>query len=150
MEKELMIGIGLAAFVALVVSVIIFHQETAVVQNPFLNNVCAVTRSNCQAVQESIYGNVFGIDNAVIGMVGYSLLLLSLLIWIVTRRAEIQWIVLLGSLIAGLMSLRFLYLQAFVLKEYCIFCVAADSMGVILLALGITALARAKKANSHR
>jgi uncharacterized membrane protein len=45
-----------------------------------------------------------------------------------------------GAAIGGLMALRFIWLQLFVLKQVCTFCMIVDVSAVIALILGIALL----------
>jgi len=107
-----------------------------------VQNVCTITKSNCEAVQESSYGKTFGIENAYLGIGGFLLMLALILAYIISNRKLLRVPILAGAMIGGCLSLRFLYLQAFVLKQYCILCVIVDVLSTAVLVLGIVIAAR--------
>src|SRR5438045_78800 len=74
---------------------------------------------SCATVQTSEYGKTFGIHNYYFGYVGFILLLIIELILIKNSNNSLLVVRDILVLIALLMSLRWLFLQPFVLHEYC-------------------------------
>ena len=103
-----------------------------------LQNFCSATSAGgCISVQSSVYGKTFNIDNYVFGITGFAILsLLTLLKLIHSKSKIIEYFIIAGSIIAGLVALRFLYIQAFILKTWCIYCIFIDIFSILLLCIG--------------
>jgi uncharacterized membrane protein len=150
MEKKLYWIMAALCLLAVIFSGIILAQErgrakptpTPDIFLTGVQSVCTVTKSNCEAVQESIYGKTFGIENAYLGIGGFLLMLALIVAYLASNKRLFRIPILSGALIGGCLSLRFLYLQAFVLKQYCIFCVIVDVLSTAVLVLGIIIAAR--------
>ncbi|MFH0978853.1 MAG: vitamin K epoxide reductase family protein [Candidatus Woesearchaeota archaeon] len=143
-QKNYYIIMASIALIAVIVS--ITAEIEHVTQQSSLQGFCnAFGKSSCQTVQDSVYGKIFGMDTAIYGIVGFSLLLIVSALFYFTKKKLFQNLTIIGTLIGGLMALRFLYLQAFVLHLFCIFCVVVDTLGVILLGIGIFLAAKTMK-----
>jgi uncharacterized membrane protein len=77
----------------------------------------------CRKVQYSSYSKTFGIPNAVAGLVMYIVILL--LLWLYVSEIIAWWP--LASLITFgfLFSMYFVYVQAFILRAFCTWCVVS-------------------------
>jgi vitamin-K-epoxide reductase (warfarin-sensitive) len=90
---------------------------------------------NCDMVNRSIYSSIAGIPVALIGMVGYAVLLLLSTVY--QGKAETPVLLLLASL-AGLgFALYLTYVEAFVLAVWCVLCLC--SFALIILIAGLSA-----------
>src|SRR5438270_4158666 len=77
---------------------------------------------NCDMVNRSIYSVVFGIPVALIGILGYGVLLVLAALY--RAKAEISLMLLVAAL-AGLgFALYLTYVEAFVLAVWCILCLS--------------------------
>jgi len=98
----------------------------------------AITGNNgCEAVQTSAYSSMGGIDNPIYGMIGFSLLAIFSMILLYKDVKILKYMIIIGSLTAGTLASWFLYLQAFVLHRYCIFCVIVDISSLVLVGISI-------------
>jgi vitamin-K-epoxide reductase (warfarin-sensitive) len=98
---------------------------------------------NCDMVNRSIYSVVLGVPVALIGVLGYAVLLLLSTIY--RSKAETPVMLLIGAL-AGLgFAIYLTYVEKFVLAVWCILCLS--SLGVIFL---IAVLASRSVAHSMR
>jgi len=89
---------------------------------------------NCDMVNRSIYSVVFGIPVALIGILGYGVLLILSTLY--RAKAEVSLMLLIASL-AGLgFALYLTFVEAFVLAVWCILCLSS-----LALIAAITALA---------
>jgi uncharacterized membrane protein len=100
-------------------------------------SICTVVTdgNGCQLVQTSKYAQIFGVNNPWYGIAGFFVLALAAFLFVKTGKDNFEYIVLLGSLMAGLMAIYFLYVQTFLLQIYCIFCVIVDIISLIILGL---------------
>lgn len=95
------------------------------------------TIGNCERVLTSQYATVLGIPTALFGSLFYlSIIVLSLLIITNYKKIFVNLFYLLAASGFGV-SLFLLYIQAFVLKSFCQYCLisAATSTGIFILAL---------------
>ncbi len=126
--------IGLFAIIALFFSAVIL-VEKYVANAGVITAVCSAVGSSagCVTVQHSTYGTLFNIDNPVYGIIGFTALA-ALAFW--TQGTQNVWtrrLTILGGIIAGLFAGWFLYVQAFLLHTYCVYCVVVDTISIGLL-----------------
>jgi uncharacterized membrane protein len=104
----------------------------------------AITGANgCQIVQTSKYSSTFGIDNPIYGMIGFTLMIILTILSIYSIKSTsklvkfeyIKYMLLFGGIMASIIAVWFLYIQAFILHKYCIFCVIVDILSLIMLIL---------------
>lgn len=92
---------------------------------------CFSDSQSCSAVQKSKYSEVLGVPLALIGAIGYLLIFVSLLLPIhKTERGRL--ITLSLSTVGFLFSIYLTYLEIFVLKALCQWCVASAVLLTIL------------------
>jgi vitamin-K-epoxide reductase (warfarin-sensitive) len=88
---------------------------------------------NCDIVNRSTYSTVFGIPDALIGIVGYAGLL-----GLATRyrmRARTPIVLVIASLVGLAFALYLTYIEAFVLATWCIVCLSSLAMILVITAL---------------
>lgn len=90
----------------------------------------------CYKVQHSTYSKTFGIPNSVAGFGMYTIILI--LLWLLSNSI-ITLLPLLGIITFGfLFSMYFVYVQAFILRAFCTWCVvSAINFTVMFLAVVI-------------
>jgi uncharacterized membrane protein len=94
----------------------------------------------CELAQTSYYGWFLGVDVALIGTVGYSLLFLAGLLALQPRWAEARWPTLLMMAMiwpAVLFTVRLKYGEFFVLRTFCPWC-AVSAVAITLCAVMVT------------
>jgi len=92
--------------------------------------ICGV-KSGCETVQNSQYTSTLGIKNDYLGVAAFLLLLILTISHIKYPRKYKSTFIFLGLLIGTLFALYFIYLQIFVIKAFCTYCLIAD-IGIIL------------------
>jgi uncharacterized membrane protein len=91
--------------------------------------VCVGGSGGCETVQTSSYATIFGFPLAVVGLVGYSGLLLS-----ASLRGEVGvYLGFLAALVGTLFSAYLTYLEVFVIHALCQWCVASAALMVAAL-----------------
>jgi uncharacterized membrane protein len=104
--------------------------------------VCVGGSGGCETVQSSSYATILGVPVAVVGLVGYSGLLLS-----ASLRDEVGiYLGFLVALVGALFSAYLTYLELFVIHAICEWCVA--SAAVIVAALICTSFGAWRLANA--
>ncbi len=107
-------------------------------------NMC-VGNGGCSTVNASPYAEIYGIPVAVIGIVGYLALLVLLLIEPRgnTFLAENGTLIIFGVALLGfLFTLYLIFLEIFVIKALCPFCLTSQISMTILFGLSIARLLR--------
>jgi vitamin-K-epoxide reductase (warfarin-sensitive) len=88
---------------------------------------------NCDIVNRSIYSSVLGVPVALIGILGYALLLVVATFY--RMKAESPFMLLIAST-AGLgFALYLTYIEKFVLATWCILCLSSLTLIVLITAL---------------
>src|SRR5438552_18541669 len=130
-HPRLMLAIALVAVAGVVVSSISLYHHFATTETPF----CHFGQSfNCDIVNRSSYSTVFGVPVALIGILGY--LLILALATVYREKAETPVMLLIASA-AGLgFALYLTYIEEFVLQAWCILCLSSLLLIFIEVVLG--------------
>jgi uncharacterized membrane protein len=91
---------------------------------------------NCDMVNRSIYSTVAGVPVALLGVLGYAVLLCLSSIY--RAKVETPVILLIASVGGLLFALYLTYVEAFVLATWCVLCLS--SLALIVLIAGFSAL----------
>lgn len=95
---------------------------------------CSVT-GGCETVLTSAYSTVFGIPVALGGAIFYLFILVSIFIYFESKNTKLlKWSLLL-TVIGFIASLWFIYVQAFILHSYCVYCLGSFSTSTILFVI---------------
>lgn len=104
-----------------------------------VEEICGPTTSSCSVVQSSNYEQTFGISNSYFGIVGF-LALIFLTISQMRNPKNHKYVFLkVGIIVSTIVAIYFLYLQFFVLKAICKYCMIVD-IGSILALVAIYAM----------
>ena len=119
-----MLGAGITAYLTL--------------NHYFDGQIACLGSGGCEAVQQSRYSSLFGLPVAVLGL-GYYLTVLA--IGALARFGPAPWSNVLApayfilSLTAALFSWYLTWLQASVIRSFCVWCLASAACATLLLAL---------------
>lgn len=122
----------------LAVSFLGFLDATYLSAQHYLGAVppCVIT-AGCETVLTSDYSAIFGVPVALVGAAYYILIFfLAILSFDVKRGKIIRFLAFLTP-IGFLASLYFVYLQLFIIKEICFYCVISAATSTILFLLGL-------------
>lgn len=97
------------------------------------NTFCLIT-SSCDVVQNSIYSSLFGIPLSNLGLLSFSLLGLC---YLFQSDHLIRKLFVLGALLAGILAIYFIILQAFVIRAFCSSCLIIDGIAIAITCLVI-------------
>jgi uncharacterized membrane protein len=129
MKRTHAILILVLAFCGLSDSIYIAQNEAGNI--PLLCNVSSI--SGCNIVASSSYSHLFGLSIANYGVIFYSIIFivaaLSLLLSSFLLRRLVQWVALIGVIISAYLT----YLEFFVIKALCIFCLASAIIVILIL-----------------
>lgn len=109
---------------------------------------CSITEG-CDTVLTSQYSSLFGVPTSFLGAVYYLLIALGAFIYLESKHVGktlashhfsiLKWC-LVGTAIGFLMSLWFVYLQVFILRSYCIYCLGSALASIILFIVAVDIL----------
>lgn len=134
-SRKIYFAILILCIISLIFSIVVELQKK---NNETIGNICKVIDggNSCQTVQQSKYSQTFGIDNPYFGMVGFSILIIICSIQLIksNHRASkhFDYILLIGPIISGLVALYFIYLQIFVIRAFCVYCLVVDACSIAL------------------
>ena len=129
--RRLMLIIAVIAVAGVAVSSVSLYHHFGTSRTSF----CTFGQSfNCDIVNRSSYSTVFGVPVALIGIVGY--LLILALATVYREKAETPVMLLIAS-VAGLgFALYLTYIEKFVLQAWCILCLSSLLLIFIEVVLG--------------
>ena len=121
----------------LAVSFLGFLDATYLTAQHYLGTIppCVIT-TGCETVLTSEHNAVFGIPVALLGAIYYLALFLLTVLSLDMKRGIIRLVALLAPL-GFFASLYFVYLQFFVIKEICSYCIVSAATSTILFILGL-------------
>lgn len=97
------------------------------------NNYFCTQGSECDSVQNSIYGTLFGIKLAWFGAICFSILFILFLIVRVSKKN--YWMFFVSSLLGAGFAIYFISLQIFILKKFCKDCLIIDSIMILMFVI---------------
>ena len=110
--------------ISLVTSLIIYTEP--------LSQLCGI-KNSCSIVQSSQFSSFFGIKVSLIGVFAFSFLILVTSLQMVSS-SELKYQIIFYSLIFGaIVALYFIFLQFFVIKEFCRDCLIVDLSTILSL-----------------
>src|SRR5437763_14922398 len=124
-NPRLLLAIALVALAGIAVSSISLYHHFATTKTSFCN---FGESFNCDLVNRSSYSTFLGVPVALIGILGY--LLILALATIYRQKAETPYILLIASVCGTVFALYLTYLEAYVIHAWCILCLS--SFAVIL------------------
>lgn len=96
--------------------------------------ICSIFK-DCDKVTSSPYAVIFGVPVALLGMIFYLAIFLSSVFYLQTRDFKAVNLIFILSAIAFLASLYFIYLQLFIIKAICFYCLLSALSSTILFVL---------------
>lgn len=98
---------------------------------------CPLGGNSCEIVRNSPYSNIFGIPLPFFGIVYYLLEGLILLFLIEKEQVILSKLLLLSSAFGFVFSIYLSFLEAFVIKAYCFWCVISAIIAAIIFFLSM-------------
>lgn len=100
-----------------------------------VEEACGGIQTTCYAVQTSQYETTFGIKNAHMGLVAFSIMAILIFLHLKQPTKNKKQIIKIGIILGSIFALYFLYIQFFVIDALCKYCMVID-IGM-LINLGI-------------
>lgn len=98
---------------------------------------CGGTETSCYIVNTSPYAETIGVKNCYFGLAMFSFLSILLIFQIFKFNKNLKKIIILGLITGSIFALYFIYIQLFLIKACCKYCMVVDigtliSLGLIL------------------
>lgn len=98
---------------------------------------CVLGFTGCDTVSKSPYSVLFGIPLSAYGMVFYLGIGILGLLYLDTKKALFARLLLPATALGFLSSAYFIYIQKFLIKAFCVYCILSAIISTILFGLGI-------------
>ena len=105
---------------------------------------CSLT-GGCETVLTSAYSTLLGIPVSLLGAIYYLIIAVGLFAFIESKNHEVLRVALLLTVLGFLASIWFLYLQIFVIKAFCVYCLGSLATSTILFISAAIVFERYKK-----
>jgi len=105
---------------------------------------CSIAQG-CNEVLSSSYSVIFGVPMALLGLLYYITILVLSLLYLDTHKVKILKVIAVLTALAFLFSGWLVYLQLFVIKEICQYCMISAINSVVLVILSLLAIKYGRK-----
>ena len=125
---------------AFLVASLVGFTDAAYLTIKYYNNLsvsCGILGGNCERVTASQYATVGDIPVALLGAFYYFVLFVLILLYLKFSREGIIDLTARLTLVGFLVSLWLLYLQLFVIKAVCLYCLISALSSTVLFVLGL-------------
>ncbi len=128
---------GVAVFV-LIVALLGFADATYLSVEHYQNVIppCSIT-GGCETVLTSAYSTMFGVPDSFVGAAYYLLILIGIASYLESKKTRLLKYALMLTVVGFVMSLWFVYLQAFVLHAYCAYCLGSALTSTVLFVAAV-------------
>ena len=99
-----------------------------------ISELC-IPGNGCDVVHNSKYSELLGRKNSDYGIIAFSIMIILSFLQINKPKKQTKQFIYLGIIIGSIISVYFLYLQQFVIKAYCKYCLVVDISMLICLAI---------------
>jgi uncharacterized membrane protein len=109
---------------------------------------CSLKFANCEAVLSSTYATLGPFPVAVLGLIFYATIISLTLVFFASHNLRLLTYVALFTFVGLSVSLVLVYIQVFVLKAICIYCLTSALVSLTLAIIGYSALYLRKDSSS--
>lgn len=127
MQSNLISSLAVLSFLGMANSVFLYYKHKK--KQPL---ICPMN-SDCNAVINSKWNNLFGIKNEILGILYYISILLGAIFFYLYNKTTIYYLLLISSSIALLFSGFLMYIQKYKIKEYCFYCIISAIISFLIL-----------------
>lgn len=99
---------------------------------------CVLGFTGCDTVSKSPYSVLFGIPLSAYGMVFYLGIGILGLLYLDTKNALFARLILPATTLGFLSSAYFIYIQKFLIKAFCVYCILSAVISTVLFCLGVS------------
>lgn len=108
----------------------IFNSGYLVYSHYKKKHLVCPTNGNCNAVTESKWSSIFLIRNDILGIFFYLAMLISIFLFL--KNPSIKIFIQVISGLGVLFSLFLIYIQAYVIKKYCFYCLISSLLTLLI------------------
>ena len=88
---------------------------------------CGRVQTSCYAVQNSSYDQTIGIKNSYLGLIAFGGLIILTASQMKKPKKYKKTLIIIGIIAGSLFAVYYIFLQAFVIKAFCKYCMVIDS-----------------------
>lgn len=133
-----------AGIAILVIGIIGFADATYLTVEHFRGGIPPCGVAGCEEVLTSEYAVVAGLPVALLGAVYYAIMAILALLFLDTKRELFLRIATFFSIAGLLSSLWFVFVQAFLLNAYCLYCLFSALTSFVLFGIAVAVWKRSK------
>jgi len=126
MKNKILLSIFIVCLLASIALTIIPISETCSIDSSI---------SKCSKVQNSKYAKTFGIHNHYFGIVGFAILIILTISQMRNPKKLKENLIDVGVLISATIAVYFIYLQIYIIKGFCKYCLTVDIASILALIL---------------
>jgi len=93
--------------------------------------------NGCELVTTSLYSTIFNIPVAIFGIVFYILVFALIFLFSKFRNKKFLFLLAVMTGVGFLISMYFIYVQAFILNAYCLYCLVSAIISTVLFILSM-------------
>ena len=116
--------------VLLIIFIICFIASTILSFIP-PEKACGGSNTGCYIVSQSVYAQTIGINNCYFGLIVFSLLIIITIAYLRKPKKYLKQIITIALSISSILALYFIYLQFFIIKACCTYCLVVE-IGILL------------------
>ena len=120
-----------------IIALLGFADATFLTFEHYSNVIPPCTTTGCETVLTSSYAEIFGIPVAVLGALYYLVLLVCFVAHLESKKPDLLAWALRGTVVGFIMSMWFLFAQAFILHAFCQYCLGSVTTSTILFVTAI-------------
>ena len=118
MKNKILLAIFAICLISSIVLATIPAEEACGTDNEGING--------CQIVEESSYAQTIGISNSYFGIISFLVLIILTVSQIKKPTKHKKRFIMIGIALSSIMAIYFLFLQFFVIKAFCKYCLIVD------------------------
>lgn len=122
---------------ALIASLGGFADATYITVKHFQGVIPPCSIGGCETVLASAYSQIFGLPVSLLGAIYYFIIILSLFIYLDSKKEIFLRIPLMLSIVGFIFSLYFVSLMIFVIKAFCLYCAVSALTSTIVFVLAV-------------
>jgi len=109
---------------------------------------CVLGFTGCDTVSKSAYSVLFGIPLSAYGMAFYLGIGVLGVLYLDTKKALFARLLLPATALGFIMSAYFIYVQKFLIKAFCVYCLLSALVSTILFVLGVIIYRKLKEVST--
>jgi|SRR3989344_631436 len=94
--------------------------------------ICPINKKDCNIVVKSSYGKMFGIKNEILGIFYYTAVTILAFIFFFYNDIWVNYILFISSSLAFIASGYLIYVQKYIIKNYCFYCLISAIVNLLI------------------